>query len=158
MNLLFDTNIIINVIRSRKYSEIIRFLNPDDLPIFISVVSEAEIKSLALQNKWGVRRLTKLDAFLDQVNIVEINQSYVSVYSEIDAFSQRLHDGFQIYSFKTPRNMGKNDLWIAALATLLSLELITTDKDFEHLHKVFLNLRYISPTQFKSFFTNVGEI
>lgn len=31
------------------------------------------------------------------------------------------------------RNMGKNDLWIAATALYLDLPLHTTDNDFDHL-------------------------
>jgi predicted nucleic acid-binding protein len=38
------------------------------------------------------------------------------------------------------RKMGKNDLWIAATASLLNASLITTDADFDHLNDVFLNV------------------
>ncbi|MEO0042302.1 MAG: hypothetical protein RL329_1750 [Bacteroidota bacterium] len=38
------------------------------------------------------------------------------------------------------RNMGKNDLWIAATASILALELLTADNDFNHLDPIFLNL------------------
>jgi tRNA(fMet)-specific endonuclease VapC len=40
--------------------------------------------------------------------------------------------------------MGKNDLWIAATASVLSATLLTTDKDFDHLKDVFLSLERIS--------------
>jgi predicted nucleic acid-binding protein len=40
----------------------------------------------------------------------------------------------------TARNMGKNDLWIAATAHVLGASLLTTDKDFAHLHSVFVDL------------------
>jgi predicted nucleic acid-binding protein len=36
--------------------------------------------------------------------------------------------------------MGKNDLWIAATAAAADLRLITTDKDFNHLKDVFVDL------------------
>jgi len=39
--------------------------------------------------------------------------------------------------------MGKNDLWIAATASVLNASLITTDKDFVHLDKEFLKLLHI---------------
>lgn len=39
------------------------------------------------------------------------------------------------------RNMGKNDLWIAATAHALNAALLTTDGDFEHLHQVYFELR-----------------
>jgi predicted nucleic acid-binding protein len=45
----------------------------------------------------------------------------------------------------TARNMGKNDLWIAATASVQSATLITTDKDFDHLNGVFLPVIYVDP-------------
>lgn len=48
--------------------------------------------------------------------------------------------------------MGKNDLWIASLAALLSLKLVTTDADFDHLNQVFLQVEKIAPNKFKPFF------
>jgi len=47
--------------------------------------------------------------------------------------------------------MGKNDLWIASLAALLGLVLVTTDSDFEHLDNVFFTVRKINPSEFKRF-------
>jgi tRNA(fMet)-specific endonuclease VapC len=41
--------------------------------------------------------------------------------------------------------MGKNDLWIASTAALLGLTLVTTDKDFDHLHLVFMEVKRITP-------------
>lgn len=152
MNLLFDSNIILFIVRANNYKGIINYLNPDNLPIYVSVASEAEIKSIALQNKWGANRINKLDDFLDQVNIIEINQLYVNTYVEIESFSQRRNDQFLKYAFKSPRNMSKNDLWIASLAALLSLRLITSDNDFDHLNDVFLDVLKIHPEKFVNFF------
>jgi len=39
--------------------------------------------------------------------------------------------------------MGKNDVWIAATASILDITLITTDKDFNHLDKEYLDLKLI---------------
>jgi len=152
MNLLLDTNIILNIIRARDFVGIIRFINPDDSPIYLSIVSEAEIKSLAIRNKWGVNRRNLIDSFLDQINIIEINQLYVDVYAQIDAYSQKLNPDFEKYPFDTPRNMGKNDLWIASLSALLGLRLITTDADFDHLHNIFFEVKKIKPASFLPFF------
>ncbi|GAA4778370.1 hypothetical protein GCM10023231_01150 [Olivibacter ginsenosidimutans] len=44
MNLLFDTNILLAIVRSKDYDGIINFLNPDNRLIYVSVVSEAEIE------------------------------------------------------------------------------------------------------------------
>ena len=38
------------------------------------------------------------------------------------------------------RNMGKNDVWIAATALYLDMELHTTDNDFDHLPTLGLRL------------------
>ncbi len=59
-------------------------------------------------------------------------------YGEIDAFSQGKLVNLPLGM--TARNMGKNDLWIASTASLLNATLITTDKDFQHLDKVYLDL------------------
>lgn len=152
MNILLDTNVLLIIVRSSKSADIIRFLNPDNVQIYVSVASEAEIKSIAFQNGWGENRIEKLDDFLDQVNIVEINQLYINTYIEIDGYSQQRNPFFKGYTFKSPRNMGKNDLWIASLAALLGLKLITTDSDFDHLDKVFCEVKKIEPEKFKAFF------
>ena len=62
-------------------------------------------------------------------------------YAEIDAFSQGKHPTLLLGM--SARSMGKNDLWIAATASVFSLTLITTDMDFNHLHDVFIDLQSI---------------
>jgi len=39
--------------------------------------------------------------------------------------------------------MGKNDLWIAATASVLNAALVAIDHDFDHLSSVFLDVIYI---------------
>ena len=39
--------------------------------------------------------------------------------------------------------MGKNDLWIAATAHASGAVLVTTDKDFDHLHGIWLNREFV---------------
>jgi len=124
MNLLFDTNIIINIVRSVDPIDIIQFLNPRNLPTYISVVSESEIKSIALQNNWGINRLNFLTEILDQSIIIDVSRLDVNIYVELDAYSQLRNPDFHTYPFATPRNMGKNDLWIASLASLLGFSLL----------------------------------
>jgi len=152
MNYLIDTNILLNIVRSKNYAGILDFLNLQDSLIYISIVTEAEIRSLALRNKWSNFRLSLLDNFLTQVNIIEVNQLLINSYTEIDAYSQRSNPNFLNYPFATPRNMGKNDLWIASLAAMLSLTLVTTDVDFNHLNGVFFDVKKIDPFDFLPFF------
>jgi tRNA(fMet)-specific endonuclease VapC len=152
MHLLFDTNILLAIVRSKNYAGIINFLNPENKLVYVSVACEAEIKSIARRSNWGQGRIEKLDNFLDATITVEINHHYINGYVEIDTYSQRRNPLFGEYNFPTPRNMGKNDLWIASLAGLLDLRLVTTDEDFDHLNNVFFEVRKIEPNQLADFF------
>ncbi|MFK7904102.1 MAG: type II toxin-antitoxin system VapC family toxin [Chitinophagales bacterium] len=145
MRYLLDTNILLLYLREDEIAIEIeanyQILDNNNLA-FISVVSKGELKALALRNKWGNKRMRKLDTFLDLFLIVDINaEDIIDKYAEIDAFSQG-----KLASYPSPlsaRNMGKNDIWIAATTSVLEAQLITTDKDFEHLDEVFLNLLLI---------------
>jgi predicted nucleic acid-binding protein len=58
----------------------------------------------------------------------------------IDAYSQGKHPDYQPIVAFNARNMGKNDLWIAATAFLYGIPLVTTDHDFDHLHPDFIEV------------------
>lgn len=145
MDYLLDTNIILHYIRNSELSgQIDEKHNPlgRENSAIISIVSVGEIKSLAIQNKWGNRKLSHLEQLLDQFIIADINaETIVERYAEIDAFSQgKLPDKSVNFS---SRNMGKNDIWIAATASALDVVLLTTDNDFIHLNNEFLSLEKI---------------
>lgn len=143
MSLLFDTNILIHIARHQDPKIIFQNINPNNQKIYISIVTIAEIKSIALQNNWSNRKWQAITDFSKDVIIVEVNENLSNIYAEIDAFSQRKNPSYLHYSFLTSRNMGKNDLWIASTAALLGLKLVTTDADFNHLHQVFMEVEYI---------------
>jgi tRNA(fMet)-specific endonuclease VapC len=148
MNLLFDTNILIYLIKHSNFQSLTDIINPDKRKVLISVVSIGELKSMAIQNNWGSRKLQAADIVLDKVSVIEANESLANTYAEIDAYSQRRNPRYVDYPFLTPRNMGKNDLWIASTASLMGLKLVTSDADFNHLHKTFIELQYIRPESF----------
>lgn len=109
----------------------------------ISVVTVGEIRAIALKNGWGINRTRKIEGLLKQVIIADINsEDVINRYAEIDAFSQGRLDGRK--SNFTARNIGKNDLWIAATASVLDATLLTTDNDFQHLHDEFLTVGKIN--------------
>ena len=144
MNYLIDTNILVIYVRdtdlTRRLEENLRLLTGRN-NLVISVVSIGEIKSIAKQNKWG--------EILNQFLIADINvEDIIESYSEIDTYSQGKLEG-KAASF-TSRNMGKNDLWIAATASTLNLELITTDKDFDHLNEDYLQLKRIDLSEYSN--------
>lgn len=145
MRYILDTNIIILYLREGVLADFVddKF-NPlgDENEAILSVVSKGELKSLAKKNDWGNKRLEKLETLCDELLITDINsEDIIERYAEIDAFSQGRLKG-KISNFSA-RNMGKNDLWIAATASIVNATLLTTDRDFEHLDGVFLNLGYI---------------
>ncbi len=142
---LIDTNILVYYIRNdsriKFIDENFNLLSAMDTSI-ISVVTEAEIKSIALQLNWGQPKQRILTMLLQKFLIADINvQKIVDTYAEIDAFSQGKLPSKPLGM--SSRSMGKNDLWIAATASVLGLPLLTTDKDFQHLDGHFLNLSYV---------------
>lgn len=130
---MFDTNILVHVLRAspvgqRAYEDAEQ-LGGAERPI-ISVVTVGEMHSLAKQLGWGEKRVDALDELLRNVVIADINNGpVISRYAEIDAWSR-----------SQGRRMGKNDLWIAATASVTGATLMTTDGDFDHLHPVHLTL------------------
>jgi tRNA(fMet)-specific endonuclease VapC len=147
MNLLFDTNILIHL--AKDYSlKLLQRVNPNNDKVFISVATVAELKSIALQNSWGAKKMGLVDVILDEILVVEINENLIDTYAEIDAYSQCKNPSFNDYTH-TARNMGKNDLWIASTAAFLGLMLVTTDADFDHLNKVFFDIHKMDPADLK---------
>lgn len=154
MNLLFDTNIIISIARSTNPVKAVELLNPNAELIYISIASIAEVQSIAFQNNWGSVKLTSLEYIFSNVTVIELTDILIDAYINIDAFSQRNHPSFQEFPHKTSRNMGKNDLWIAATASLLNLTLVTTDADFDHLNNYFLQLYKLEPKDLRKYLAN----
>jgi tRNA(fMet)-specific endonuclease VapC len=154
VNLLIDTNIILYITRNPKGIDFLKKLNPDEKLVYVSFVSIAEAHSIAYQNRWGSNKAQRLEEFFSSVRVVSTDHLLLPTYIGIDAYSQRTHPNYQKYPFSTPRNMGKNDLWKAATASLLNLQLVTTDEDFDHLETSFLSLRKISQTEIQKHFKN----
>ncbi len=151
MNYILDTNLVLIYLRSGELARKIEndlklFANKSNL--LVSVVTVGELKSISIRNKWGRRKIQEMLNTLDEFLVADIKTNRIlEKYAEIDAYSQgkleRLRGDF------TSRNMGKNDLWIAATASVLDIELLTTDKDFQHLSGSFIKLRTINIDDYK---------
>lgn len=128
---LLDTNILVHLIRGNPVGKAIEAnfglhgaLNRST----ICIVTVGEAYSLARRWNWGQQRLAQLQSLLAQVVWVDINRAPIlDAYGELDDISNRLG-----------RPMGKNDVWIAALAKVSGMALLTTDADFDHLHPAHL--------------------
>lgn len=144
---LLDTGIVLGYARSAGYAEYVekKFDIFANTPL-VSVVSKGEIYSLALQRNWGTNKLKLLDELLRTLPVVDINHDQIiRRYAEIDTYSLGRSSVKPLPQGQTARQMGKNDLWIEATASVLRGTLLTTDHDFDHLDKVFVDVVYIDP-------------
>jgi predicted nucleic acid-binding protein len=146
---ILDTGILLGYIRGVTYAEFIekefKVSEPPNIPL-ISVVSIGEIYSLSLKFNWGNDKKEKLEELIRKIPYININHhDILNMYAEIDAYSHSHHPHKKLPTGMSARNIGKNDIWIAATAAVSFATLLTTDKDFDHLNKVFLNVEYIDP-------------
>ena len=122
--MIYDTNFVINYIRRDL---------PLDSRLVIPIVIVGELEAFALKADWGYQKLTRLQQILNSYPIVDIDRELTRVYAQVDAYSQNKLKSFLLPKGLTARNMGKNDIWIAATALYLDMKLYTSDGDFDHL-------------------------
>ncbi|MEJ7827969.1 MAG: hypothetical protein WKF91_07235, partial [Segetibacter sp.] len=91
---LLDTGILVHYTRqSNLYKQIEAdegLTQPDCMPL-ISVVSQAEILSFAIQHSWGEQKTQRIQSLLSKIIIIDINSSdtdLLHAYSQIDAYSK----------------------------------------------------------------------
>ena len=144
-NYLLDSGILLGFVRGAGYAAYVdaKFspMKPPNIAM-ISVVTTAELRSMALRRNWGNQKLAELTALFRNIPAVPIRQrQIIEKFAEIDAFNHRSHP--QISPPTTAHTMGDNDIWIAATAAVVNATLLTTDRDFNHLDGVFLKVIYI---------------
>lgn len=127
--MIYDTNLLINVVRKGLSV-------PNRLVLPIVVVGE--LKAFSLKSDWGIQKANRVSYLFENYPIADVTIRIAEVYAQVDAFSQG--------KLRSPplgdsaRNMGKNDIWIAAIALYLDMELHTADNDFDHLPALGLRL------------------
>jgi len=146
---VLDSNIFVGYVRDALYS---RYIDQKYDPLggnniaLISVVTKGELHAAAYKFNWGRKKKRHLQRLLNSVRAVPIqSMDIIDRYAEIDAFSQNKLPDRPLG--KSDRNMGKNDVWIAATASVIDATLLTTDADFDHLHGEFLSRVYIDPDE-----------
>jgi len=147
---VFDTNIIFTSLHNQAFDTYIASnyrIEGNDL--VISSVTVGELKALALKRNWGNRRQKQLLDVIAQYIIHPIKmQAILDNYANLDAYSQSKLVNKPLPKGVTARNMGKNDLWIAATAYTINAKLVTTDKDFDHLNNSFIEIDRINLSPF----------
>ena len=148
---LLDTNLLLGFIREAPWA--IRARNEFDLGdrdsmVFTSIICQGEILALAEKRGWGTNQRARLEDVLAQIPTLDISrQTILTGYALIDAWTH----GKAVAS---PQNapppkpavgMAQNDPWIAATAHASGATLLSTDKDFEHLHKIWFDFIYVDP-------------
>lgn len=147
MPYILDTNILIHKIRDSFVWHHIRkeyFSKGTKNNAFASVVSIGEIRSFGRRNNWGDKKMAELKSLFLQIKPIYLKGEEIqAAYAEIDTYSQNKHKSRTLPPKYSARNMGKNDLWIAATAHAMKYDLISTDADFQHLDGIFFNFIYI---------------
>jgi len=147
---VLDTGIILGYAKRAGYAKYVDQTYSISIPPnmgVISVVTEGEILSIAKQRGWGQAKTLALHEILKAIPVIDINnQRILDTYAEIDAYSQGKHTPSHLTAVSSARNMGKNDIWIAATATVLKAILVTTDQHFSHLDSKYMDVIYIDPS------------
>ena len=151
MDYLLDTNIVLIYTQASPLAKQIEKdldLLKEGNRLFVSVVTVGELESLMIQRGHGEKKQKALREMLSRLTVVDINiEEVIRRYAEIDAFSQGKHPSNPLSG--SARNMGKNDIWIAASSSIYDLVLITTDQDFTHLDGEYLSLKYVDINQYR---------
>jgi predicted nucleic acid-binding protein len=108
-----------------------------------SIITVGELYALAFKFGWGNVKKQKLKAVIAKYPVVNLDNDIVRLYADIDAYSQGKHPDLKLPKGMSSRNMGDNDMWIAATGTKMKASLLTVDQDFQHLDGIFLNVIYI---------------
>ena len=143
MNFLWDTNLLLHrICRSTRFDEANKTYQFQDIgnQVFLSVINIGEIESIAYQLNWGQAKWNELSLCIQGVSLLGIYEEVIHAYAKIDAYSQGKLAGQPLPSGLSARNMGKNDLWLAATAHVGNFAFVTTDHDFDHLNGTFLHL------------------
>ena len=135
---LLDTNVLVHFVRGSLVWDQIRTTHQ---PLLVTptpqycLVSEGEIRSLALQWKWGTKKLEQMEFCLGFFQTQSIDHpKIIRSYAAIDAYCESIG-----------QSLGKNDLWIAATAAVIGATLLTTDRDFDRLAPKYLDRVWIDP-------------
>ncbi len=116
-DVLLDTNIIIALFNSEtKIAEKLDKLNK----VYVPCIVAGELYYGANASKSKAKNISKINLFLDNCSVLQIDNSTAHHYGEIKAILRKKG---------TP--IPENDIWIAAISVQHNLTLITRDAHFK---------------------------
>ena len=127
--MIYDTNLLIDAIRKDAVVS---------GRLVIPIIVVGELEAFAFKSDWGIQKVNRMNHLFKIYPIADVTLPITKVYARVDAYSQGKLAGSFLGT--SARNMGKNDIWIAATALYLDMELHTTDNDFDHLPTLGLRL------------------
>jgi len=140
---VLDTNILLALIRGKALGESIDKaygLRANLQRHVVSIASQAELLVLADRNKWAQAKRAAVNLMFENLVVLPIDgEALLDAYVQVSRADMTWHEG--------PRNMGKNDIWLAATAASSGLPLLTTDKDFAFLNGNLIQVLWIDPDQ-----------
>lgn len=150
---LLDTNMLLAWLQQAQWGmQVIEKTKdrPDFAGFATSIICTGEIEAISKSNDWGRQKCDDLRALLDPLPTVDVSTpGVVDAYASIQAWTR----GKPVES---PRGapppkpaipMSNNDLWIAATAHALDIPLMSSDSDFLHLDKTWLELIRVPVTK-----------
>ncbi len=138
MSYLLDTNILLAYVRQGllfAWIEAHYALTTSTPAPSISIVTHGEVRALALRLAWGAVKQQRVNQLLNLFTAVPLPFGGV-----IDAYARIDH-----HCVQNGLVVGKNDLWIAAVANVTGATILTTDRDFDPLHGLFLQRDWVDP-------------
>ena len=145
---LLDTGVLLGFVRKAPWADAAHAdhdLGSVEVMSWTSVICQGELLALAEKFGWGAKRRDFLEEALDNFAVLEITPDVVQAYALIDAWTH----GRPVMAAGIPPppspavSMKQNDIWIAASAHVSQATLLSTDKDFEHLHNIWLDYAYV---------------
>ncbi len=118
---LLDTNVLLHLIRGKELGTKIDqafALKSSMHRQVVSIVTQAELWAMADRNNWGTAKQAALQHALDSLVIIPVDSRDLA-HSVRDHFSRA-----DFAAGKGARNMGKNDIWIAATALYTQLPVL----------------------------------
>ena len=135
--ILLDTGVVFQALRDNALWKRIeaehQLLSRKDRPI-LPIICVGELLAIGRMNGWGIHRITSLESILTNLIIADIrSRQVIEKYAEIKAFVRG-------------KEIGQNDIWIAAIASVAGAHVLTCDTDFQRLEEgQFLTQTYYDP-------------